>query len=326
MRFWGLTVKAKDSSKKEATLSRRVYDQVNRYGLVTPASVASFFDYGVRGARRFLEMLRKERKIRRFEVERGEKKPFVYYGFRRLALPDELNASVAVLRFCRLETEKRELISRKQHTSLTSRLAHELQVPSPPYCPTFLKFVDGTPWVYLIRVIRTNEQESVIIAAEDFVNKDTDRFSIWRMVARQEHLYLVLLVPADHRTITELRRRFSRRPVVAWPKQIRISSHTAVPVPVIVYSYQRVVPADMRDPRHRKSVRIGQGVTISLQGGESGERTGIVTEVLTQGRDSRRGVRVRLEDGSLGRVKKILPGKSDQGKEPTPNSTAHRDL
>lgn len=64
-----------------------------------------------------------------------------------------------------------------------------------------------------------------------------------------------------------------------------------------------------RDPRQRSSVRAGLGVEIiQKQDQLTGRRTrGVVQEILTNSPTHPHGIKVRLEDGKVGRVVAILP-------------------
>lgn len=64
--------------------------------------------------------------------------------------------------------------------------------------------------------------------------------------------------------------------------------------------------------QQRKDIRLGQRVEIILKKDQrSGKRTiGIVQDILTSAAYHSRGIKVRLEDGQIGRVQAILPDKS----------------
>ncbi len=64
------------------------------------------------------------------------------------------------------------------------------------------------------------------------------------------------------------------------------------------------------DGRNRKDVRVGAEVNIVLkQDQRTGNLTrGFVKELLTNSEYHPHGVKVRLQDGSVGRVKEILQG------------------
>lgn len=62
------------------------------------------------------------------------------------------------------------------------------------------------------------------------------------------------------------------------------------------------------DGKKRADVKIGQTVSIVLkQDQRTGKRTeGIVKDLLTKSPDHPHGIKVRLEDGQVGRVQEIL--------------------
>ncbi len=62
------------------------------------------------------------------------------------------------------------------------------------------------------------------------------------------------------------------------------------------------------DGRNRGDVKIGTEVKIVLkQDQRSGKLTeGIVKDILTNSRNHPHGIKVRLEDGQVGRVKEII--------------------
>jgi uncharacterized repeat protein (TIGR03833 family) len=64
--------------------------------------------------------------------------------------------------------------------------------------------------------------------------------------------------------------------------------------------------------QQRKDIRPGLRVEIILKKDQrSGKRTiGIVQDILTSAAYHSRGIKVRLEDGQIGRVQAILPDKS----------------
>jgi uncharacterized repeat protein (TIGR03833 family) len=64
--------------------------------------------------------------------------------------------------------------------------------------------------------------------------------------------------------------------------------------------------------QQRKDIRPGLRVEIILKKDQrSGKRTiGIVQDILTSAAYHSRGIKVRLEDGQVGRVQAILPDKS----------------
>ena len=61
------------------------------------------------------------------------------------------------------------------------------------------------------------------------------------------------------------------------------------------------------DGKNRKDIKIGQKVQIVLKEDQrSGNLTeGIVSKILTNSPTHPHGIKVKLEDGSVGRVKKI---------------------
>jgi len=63
------------------------------------------------------------------------------------------------------------------------------------------------------------------------------------------------------------------------------------------------------DGKERESVKIGSEVEIVLKEDQkTGKLThGIVAEILTSSTSHHRGIKVRLEDGQVGRVQKIYP-------------------
>jgi uncharacterized repeat protein (TIGR03833 family) len=67
----------------------------------------------------------------------------------------------------------------------------------------------------------------------------------------------------------------------------------------------------MMDGQRRQDIRPGLRVEIILkQDQRSGKRTiGIVQDILTSASRHSRGIKVRLEDGQIGRVQAILPDK-----------------
>jgi uncharacterized repeat protein (TIGR03833 family) len=62
------------------------------------------------------------------------------------------------------------------------------------------------------------------------------------------------------------------------------------------------------DPRYRKNIHPGQTVDIVLkQDQRTGQRTrGVVKDLLTRSAHHPHGIKVRLTDGQVGRVQKIL--------------------
>ena len=63
------------------------------------------------------------------------------------------------------------------------------------------------------------------------------------------------------------------------------------------------------DGRHRQDIRPGLRVEIILKKDQtSGKRTiGVVKDILTSAAHHPRGIKVRLDDGKIGRVQAILP-------------------
>jgi len=63
-----------------------------------------------------------------------------------------------------------------------------------------------------------------------------------------------------------------------------------------------------RDGRQRRDIRPGQTVHIVLkQDQRTGKRTkGVVKQILTRSASHPHGIKVRLEDGQVGRVKEIV--------------------
>jgi len=63
------------------------------------------------------------------------------------------------------------------------------------------------------------------------------------------------------------------------------------------------------DGQRRENVKIGSEVEIVLKKDQrTGKLTrGIVAEILTSSAFHRRGIKVRLKDGQVGRVQKIYP-------------------
>jgi uncharacterized repeat protein (TIGR03833 family) len=61
--------------------------------------------------------------------------------------------------------------------------------------------------------------------------------------------------------------------------------------------------------QNRKDIRAGQRVEVVLKEDQrTGNRTvGIVRDVLTSAAYHSRGIKVRLDDGRIGRVQQILP-------------------
>ncbi|WP_430817615.1 YwbE family protein [Carboxylicivirga sp. RSCT41] len=62
------------------------------------------------------------------------------------------------------------------------------------------------------------------------------------------------------------------------------------------------------DGRHRKNIQAGLEVaTVLKQHQRSGELTyGVVKDILTKSQFHPHGIKVRLDDGNVGRVKEIL--------------------
>jgi uncharacterized repeat protein (TIGR03833 family) len=71
-----------------------------------------------------------------------------------------------------------------------------------------------------------------------------------------------------------------------------------------------------RDGRDRSSVRVGSTVeVVRKQDQRTGKRTpGIVAEILTNSATHPHGIKVRLKDGTVGRVAGII-GESEPGRE-----------
>lgn len=67
------------------------------------------------------------------------------------------------------------------------------------------------------------------------------------------------------------------------------------------------------DGRQRKNIHPGLDVAIVLkQHQRSGELTyGVVKDILTNSAHHPHGIKVRLQDGNVGRVKEILGGDED---------------
>jgi len=63
------------------------------------------------------------------------------------------------------------------------------------------------------------------------------------------------------------------------------------------------------DGRNRRDVRVGDEVDIVLKRDQSTGRLtrGVVSEILTNSPFHARGVKVRLSDGRVGRVKAVIP-------------------
>ena len=64
-----------------------------------------------------------------------------------------------------------------------------------------------------------------------------------------------------------------------------------------------------RDGTERKGIRVGLPVAIvQKQHQKTGKLTeGVVSRILTNSRNHPHGIKVKLMDGKVGRVKKILP-------------------
>ena len=62
------------------------------------------------------------------------------------------------------------------------------------------------------------------------------------------------------------------------------------------------------DGQNRKDIKVGQRVVIVLKKDQrTGARTiGVVKDILTSAAHHTRGIKVRLEDGLVGRVQEIL--------------------
>jgi uncharacterized repeat protein (TIGR03833 family) len=63
------------------------------------------------------------------------------------------------------------------------------------------------------------------------------------------------------------------------------------------------------DGQNRSDIRPGKRVAIILKKDQrSGNRTvGVVRDILTSSAFHSRGIKVRLEDGQIGRVQEVLP-------------------
>lgn len=64
----------------------------------------------------------------------------------------------------------------------------------------------------------------------------------------------------------------------------------------------------IRDPKEREDIRAGLEVKIVLkQDQRSGKLTkGVIKDILTSSKYHPRGIKVRLQDGQVGRVQEIL--------------------
>ena len=64
----------------------------------------------------------------------------------------------------------------------------------------------------------------------------------------------------------------------------------------------------IRDPKEREDIRAGLEVKIVLkQDQRSGKLTkGVVKDILTSSKYHPRGIKVRLQDGQVGRIQEIL--------------------
>ena len=69
------------------------------------------------------------------------------------------------------------------------------------------------------------------------------------------------------------------------------------------------------DGRDRRYIRPGQTVDIVLKKDQrSGKLTrGVVRDILTKSANHPHGIKVRLTDGQVGRVKKVLSAVTDNG-------------
>jgi len=69
-------------------------------------------------------------------------------------------------------------------------------------------------------------------------------------------------------------------------------------------------PGKTSDPRNRSHIKPGMTVDIVLKKDQrSGKTTrGTVRDLLTRSSRHPHGIKVRLTDGQIGRVKKIIPG------------------
>lgn len=67
------------------------------------------------------------------------------------------------------------------------------------------------------------------------------------------------------------------------------------------------------DGRQRSNITIGASVEIVLKKDQrTGALTrGIVKDILTKSPQHSHGIKVRLEDGQVGRVKKVITGSGD---------------
>jgi uncharacterized repeat protein (TIGR03833 family) len=78
---------------------------------------------------------------------------------------------------------------------------------------------------------------------------------------------------------------------------------------LLAFRRQRFLEVPM-DGRSRKDIRPGLRVAVELKRDQrSGRRTvGVVKDILTSSASHPHGIKVRLTDGQIGRVKEILDG------------------
>ena len=71
----------------------------------------------------------------------------------------------------------------------------------------------------------------------------------------------------------------------------------------------------MIDGQNRKAIHPGQRVAIvQKQDQRTGKRTiGVVKDILTSSASHPHGIKVRLQDGQIGRVQEILDGEDELG-------------
>jgi uncharacterized repeat protein (TIGR03833 family) len=69
------------------------------------------------------------------------------------------------------------------------------------------------------------------------------------------------------------------------------------------------------DGRQRREIRLGMRVEIVLKKDQrTGKRTaGVVRDILTSAAYHSRGIKVRLDDGQVGRVQAVLPDAETKG-------------
>ena len=77
---------------------------------------------------------------------------------------------------------------------------------------------------------------------------------------------------------------------------------------MIVYHNIRDVNMSQKNGKNRKDIKVGSEVYIVLKKDQrSGKRTkGIVKDLLTRSSTHPHGIKVRLEDGRVGRVQEII--------------------